>query len=345
MTWRVAAVGAAMLFAAVPVAAQLTARVQVTGPQSNPITDGVGTFSVAATNFLAEDLPLRLELQVSTSPDFSGQLYADTIVNGPSAVITIPRLLPPTGVLYWRAFALTARAGSIPSAVTGPATAPTHLRLIAPNNPAGQSLNTRRPTFVWQSSRIPASVGSWDYELRVEESETGRVRAIANTTDTTVDLAADLESNKSYRWRVLARLRATHDSVNVASFASFVVLSGNAPLATLLFNPFPSPFPSGNVTKLCIWFDLSAAATVTLDILDIRGLPVRTIVPGQGMGAALDAGQYGRPSPGATSGCDSRFEWDGTDAGHRFVPPGIYLVRLKVGGRAAFYKKVDFERR
>ena len=341
MTRWVAATGVALLLAAAPVAAQIAPVVQLTGPQSNPITDGIGTFSITASNFSPADLPLRFELQVAATPDFSGVLFADTIVNGPSAVVIIPHLLPSTGVLYWRAFALTARAGSVPSATTGPRTAPTHLRLISPNNPAGQSLDTRRPTFVWQSSRITPEIGAWEYELRIEESETGLVWLTASlTADTTLTLPSDLESNKSYRWRVLARLKATGDSVNVASYATFVILSDAAPLTTLLHDPFPSPFPLGSVAKLCIWFDLSAATNVTLDIVDTRGLPVRRLVPAPGIGTALSAGQYGRPSPGATSGCDSRFEWDGTDARNHVVPPGIYLVRLVAGGRARIAKAV-----
>ncbi len=124
----------------------------------------------------------------------------------------------------------------------------------------------------------------------------------ASPADTTLTLPSDLESNKSYRWRVLARLKATGDSVNVASYATFVILSDAAPLTTLLHDPFPSPFPLGSVAKLCIWFDLSAASNVTLDIVDTRGLPVRRLVPAPGIGTAL----VGRAVRTSIAGRDER---------------------------------------
>jgi len=305
----------------------------VTGPLSNPITDGIGTFSITTSGFAPADLPLRLELQISTTADFSPPLFADTTVNGPSATITIPRLLPGSGELYWRVFALTARAGSVPSAVTGPRVAPTHLRLVSPNNPAGQSIGVRRPMFVWQSSDIPPAYGAWEYELRVDETATGRPRLTVNTVDTSFTVTEDLEANTSYRWSVKARLRSTGDSLTVQSFGSFVILSDESPFATLLHNAFPSPFPLGATTSACVWFDLATGGAVTLDVVDIRGLPVKRLVPGPQVNGTLPAGRYGRPTPGATSGCDDRFAWDGTDQRGRVVPAGVYIIRLRTGGR------------
>lgn len=335
-----AAVAAAFAFATAPLAAQ-TPTVDVTGPASNPLTVGIASFSVRTSNFALTDLPLRVELQVSTTADFNGALFADTTVNDGNPDIVIPRLLPSSGVVYWRAFALTARGGSIPSAVTGPRAAPTHLQLLAPNNPAGQSLPTRRPTFVWHASTIPFVFGAWTFDVRVEESATGIVRFSGLTTDTTITPANDLETNTSFRWRVIARLTPTGDSLQVQSAATFVLLSDETPLATLLHNPFPSTFPSAAANNVCIWFDLRTPGTVTLDIIDLHGQPVKRLVPGPSMGSALPAGRYGRPSPGATSGCDDRFSWDGTDTRGRRVPPGVYLVRLRADG-TQLIKPVNF---
>lgn len=345
MTRRVAAAALAVVLAARGAAAQAIATVTVTGPASNPILNGLATFSIQTANFTAADLPLRLELQVSVTPTFDGPLFADTTVNGPNATITVPRLLPGSGLLYWRAIALTARAGSVPSAITGPRTAPTHLRLLSPNNPAGQSLTTRRPTFVWHASAIPAAFGGWEFELRVEETATGRLVFPATTNDTTITLASDLEANTSYRWRVKARLRATGDSVEVLSAGSFVVLSDASPLTTLMLTPFPTPFPSASSARTCVWFDVRDDGNVKLDVSDVRGLPVKVIVPGPGTSGYLQAGRYGRPFPGATSGCDDRFSWDGTDAAGRAVPEGIYVIRLQVGGRVIGRKLVYFRGR
>ena len=336
----VAALLAALLAGGAPLGAQTA--VVVTGPQGNPIADGVATFTVAATNFLPEDLPMRLQLQVSTNPAFAGALFADTTVDGPVATITIPRLLPAASQIFWRAFALTARAGSIPSAITGPRTTPlAHLRLVSPNNAAGQSLNTRRPQFVWRSTRVPTEVGSWQYEVRIEETATGRIAFTNNTTDTTFTPPDDLESNKSYRWRVTARLLSTGDEVTVVSLGTFVVLSNDAPLTTVMYDPFPSPFPNAAVSNACIWFDLSDDARITLSVIDLRGLRVKTIFSST---TAFPKGRHGRPQAGVPSGCDDRFSWDGTDSRNRVVQPGAYIVVLQAGSRV-FRKRVVFQPR
>jgi hypothetical protein len=144
---------------------------------------------------------------------------------------------------------------------------------------------------------------------------------------------------------VTARLASVQDSVTQSRAGSFVVLSDEAPLATLLHNPFPSPFPLGAVTRVCVWFDLENTGPVSLTIVDLRGLVVRRIVPGpQVSGTSLPAGRYGRPTPAATSGCDDRFSWDGTDASGRTVPPGVYIVYLRAAGRD-FRRRIVFEGR
>lgn len=338
------AIATAASAAFAPAATQAVPTVQVQGPAGNPITDAVATFTITTANFVPADFPMRLQLQVSTTPDFTVPLLADTTVDGSSATITVPRLLPARALLYWRAVALTARAGSVPSVTTGPITGPLHLRLVSPNNPAGQSLTTRQPTFTWSASRVPPSLGEWTFELRVEETATGIVRLIGTTNDTVLTLAQDLETNTSYRWRVSARLPALDQTVSVQSAGTFVILSDASPLTTLLHNPFPSPFPAAGVSRVCLWFDLAAGGTVSVSVTDLRGMPVRRIVPGRttGVPAELPAGRYGRPAPGAASGCDDRFSWDGTDESGRRVPGGVYIVHLRANGRE-FRRRVVFD--
>jgi hypothetical protein len=334
VTWRragrsLAALGliaGSRLFAQAP-------RVVVDGPAANPLTVAAATFTVRANDFAAVDLPVQLRLQVGLTADFDGVLLADTTVAGPVATIVLPRLLPPGAVIFWRAFALTARGGSIPSETTGPRTTSPHLRLLAPNNAAGQSLLTRRPTFVWSSTRVPAPLPGWDYELRVEAAPLGVPVIIARTTDTSFTATTDLEANTSYRWRVVARFPASDEIVEVASLSSFVIRSDDEPLATLLYQNFPNPFPSPTASRTCFWFDLAAAGPVELDILDLRGQPVRRIVPSASVRNPLVPGRYGRPPSGGMGGCDDAFTWDGTAANGREVPPGIYLVRFRAGGK------------
>jgi hypothetical protein len=110
-----------------------------------------------------------------------------------------------------------------------------------------------------------------------------------------------------------------------------VITSANAPIATVLFQPFPNPFPNDRLTATCIWFDLKAQATVRLDILDLRGNQVSRIFPGRGF-ETFPPGRYGRDVFGGDTGCDQRFRWEGTDDAGRTVRPGVYLVRLRAGG-------------
>ena len=93
-------------------------------------------------------------------------------------------------------------------------------------------------------------------------------------------------------------------------------------------------------SRTCIWFDLAEPGEVRLDILDIRGHVVRNLVPGDLFSDVLDAGRYGRASAGS-SGCDGRLEWDGTASDGRFVPRGIYPVRLKTTA-GTFFKRIVY---
>jgi hypothetical protein len=90
----------------------------------------------------------------------------------------------------------------------------------------------------------------------------------------------------------------------------------------------------------CLWFDLAVEGLVSLEVLDIRGLLVRSLIPGSDIGPILPPGRYGRPEPGM-SGCDPRFAWDGrTDAGET-VNAGVYLAKLDTP-EGVFFKRIVF---
>jgi len=74
----------------------------------------------------------------------------------------------------------------------------------------------------------------------------------------------------------------------------------------------PNPFR----LSTSIRFELSQAASVRLEIFDVRGARVATLMEGE----PLPAGGH------ATT-------WDGRDGAGRLAPAGIYLVRLEAGGR------------
>jgi hypothetical protein len=79
---------------------------------------------------------------------------------------------------------------------------------------------------------------------------------------------------------------------------------------------------------------------VRLEILDLRGVPIRRLIPRDDLGPFLRPGRYGRPEAGS-AGCDERFAWDGTtEAGER-VNPGVYLAKLTTAA-GAFFKRIVF---
>ena len=106
------------------------------------------------------------------------------------------------------------------------------------------------------------------------------------------------------------------------------------PRATLLYQNFPNPFPSDGILSTCLWFDLARETTVQIQGLDIRGNVVRTLVPSAQTPGQLPAGRYGRGTGDIPNGfgCDGRFIWDGTASDGGFVPPGVYLLRMRADG-------------
>ena len=109
------------------------------------------------------------------------------------------------------------------------------------------------------------------------------------------------------------------------------------PAVTLLYQNFPNPFPTASAATTCIWVDLAADGSATLDVYDLRGNRVRRLFPTAGESAFLRAGRYGRGAGG--SGCDGRFVWDGSAEDGRRVPSGVYLLRLRTHD-AALVRKI-----
>jgi len=329
----------ALVVGAAPATAQRTVTVQA--PADNPLLDGIPAFSISAEGFLPGDFPLRFTLQIGTSIGFATGIVTDTTVSTVAATrVTIaPRhLIPEKSAVYWRAVVTTITGLQVSSAVTGPRLTATWLTLLAPNNPNGSTVTTKRPAFTWTSARIDASAGRWQYEIRILGTR-GEVIVVGRLDDTTYVPPRDLEGNTSYRWTLMGWTQAG-DTARVQSAASFVVLDSTVPPATILFQNFPNPFPNDRVAATCIWFDLRTAAKVELQIMDLRGNHVRAIIPSAQFPAAaeLAAGRYGRASEGSNSGCDPRLSWDGyADDGHP-VPPGVYLIRLRAGGVETFRK-------
>jgi hypothetical protein len=338
--------GVAVTLVALAAASARAQNVVTAGPAGNPVTDGTPRFVITTTGFLPAQLPLQLRLQVSLTSDFAGPFWADTTVTGSTATIVIPRLLPPRTNIYWRTIARTAQGTLNTENATGPRPTSDWISLISPNNPNGNIFETSRPPFVWNAVRLRPPVSAWRFTLQVRKKIDGFVERSDSPPDTGFtnvwQVTSDLESNTPYYWSLTA-VASTGDSVTVTNQGSFTITSSSAPIATVMFQPFPNPFPNDRLAATCIWFDLRTTTDVKLDVLDLRGNHVKRILPGNGL-ASLGPNRWGRDQVGGSAGCDSRFQWDGTDDRGRTVRPGVYLIQF-VGDGVTTRKRVLFKGR
>lgn len=328
--------GAAMaVAAAVPRALVAQAVVEVVRPAPDvAIASATPTFTVVARGLGVPASTVTLELQVSTSPMFEpAALVFDDTLPGDSVNFVPSRPLPSGAQLWWRGIARSDGAIAATSPITGPRRAAVWLTLVSPDAPNGILLDERRPRFVWSSAPVTSPPGPWRYAIEIVGAGNGDRIVAVDLTDTTFVPPRDLEANASYRWSVLASLPATGDSIRVSSQGSFVITSPDRPLASLLYQNFPNPFPTQSARATCIWFDLERPAQVQLEILTLRGDRVRTLYPVGSDAPLLPPGRYGRANVGSNSGCDQRFAWDGQSDDGRTVAPGVYLLRLRIGGR------------
>lgn len=97
-----------------------------------------------------------------------------------------------------------------------------------------------------------------------------------------------------------------------------VSAADNVPVAALrLDSPWPNPFNP----RTEIRFSLAEAANVDLEVFDVRGRLVQTLIRGESRAAD-----------------DYRVAWDGTDHTGRAVPSGTYLFRVRTGGQSGVVK-------
>ncbi len=320
----------------------LAPSVTISGPTEDTLRDITPAFIVRGSGFVDADQPLSLRVQIAREPTFTGPLLVDSatrVASGESATIVLQRPLPDGVVIYWRALASTAGGVAVVSVVHGPHVVPHWLTLILPNAPNGSTVATSRPLLLWSGPGVASPPGPWLYDLAVTVSGSRRdVVSVTGLLDTAFTLPFDLESNTPYRWSVTARLMAG-ETARVQSAATFVIVSAGAPIATVLFQNFPNPFPSVNSGVTCIWFDLKRTSPVRLEVLDLRGTRIRTIVPAPQLPARLPAGRYGRSSEAdGGSGCDARFAWDGLADNGQVAPAGVYLLRLEADGTTSMRK-------
>jgi hypothetical protein len=334
---------AALLLLAMAGPARAQGTVQIILPPGSPFP-AAPRIDVRATGFPGPG-PLQIRLRLSLSSDI-GLVLFDATRSGTDVSFLLTQLLPENRDIFAEVSVFDQVGTPLRTVVqlagrTGP-----RLQLLDPDGTTGVSVGTQQPRFAWRSAPITTPPGPWVYELFITNVATQVTRSRAGIIDTVYQYPDTLEANTSYRWRVVAHplngLRS--DSASVSSRSSFVIAPADQPITTLLYQNFPNPFPAPSSQTTCVWFDLRRAAEVRLMIYDLRGNPVRTMVPSSSLGGTLPAGRYGRLSELEGTGCDPRFAWDGIADNGQPVPAGIYLVRLKTDGYDSM-KKIVFRGR
>ena len=314
-------------------------------PGADTLESVTPTLIVRVRDPQSVDRPFVLGLQIAFTPGFTGQLLVDTTVTADTAAIALRRPLPSGATVFVRASARSIN-GDLVFSPSAQRVVPSWLTLISPNDLNGSTLETQRPRFVWRSAAISSPPGPWLYDLQIRNVGSGQILSYAGLSDTSfvppvATSGLPLDFNTSYRWSVTARL-SSGESATVQSRSSFVILNPAIPLATLLYQNFPNPFPTATSPSTCVWFDLSTPATVSLDVFDLSGRHVVNIVPGRSGSTSYPAGRHGRvPAGSSPVWCNGNIQWDGRGRDGRFAPPGVYLLRLRAG-RVESVKKIVF---
>jgi hypothetical protein len=276
--------------------------------QGTPGPPALGPYSV--TLEAAFEPLFRTPFLVRTSPDLTASFHADS-------------LFPERTIVWFRA-RIFDRLGNFQEQIRF-FPVRSWLRLISPTRSVNDVLFTRQPTFTWSSPAVTLPPGPWTYEITITNTANGQLRQFT-VNDTTFVPPTPLDACTSYRWTLHAAMvnGPPSDQITAASPGTFVIQTSECPTATLFYQNFPNPFGGGIQSNTCFWFDLAHRANVSLNVYDLRGRHVRTIVPGL-LPAQLDSGAYGRQN-GTEGGCDSKLQWDGKDAAGRNAPPGVYIA-------------------
>lgn len=257
----------------------------------------------------------------------------DTIITSTS--FTPIRPLAPATRIFWRVIASSVAGVAESTLVQGPLLVPEWVTLLTLTQPQGTTIRDTLPVFAWHSASAVQPPGPFSYDIDVYPASRTPAFAVASArglTDTIFQPTTPLERNLPFKWRVVAHLGP--DSQVVTSSGTFLVADASTPVATVLFQNFPNPFPNRAVglEQTCIWFDVAQAGEVKLEIFDIRGRLVRRLAPSASVPSTLPAGRYGRPAGDAAGTCDDRFAWDGHDETGAQVRPGVYIYRLTAPG-------------
>ncbi|HEY2164491.1 MAG TPA: hypothetical protein VGH04_10895 [Gemmatimonadaceae bacterium] len=272
--------------------------------------------------------PYSVTLELALEPLFRAPFLVRSS-SDLAASFQVDSLLPERTVVFFRA-RIFDRLGNAQEQVRS-FPVRSWVRLVSPTRSVNDVLFTRQPTFTWSSPGVTLPPGPWTYEITITNTANGQITQFT-ANDTTFVPPAPLEACTSYRWSLHARMvnGPASDQTTANSPGTFVIQTKECPTATLFYQNFPNPFGGGLQPNTCFWFDLAHRANVSLNVYDLRGRRVRTIVPGL-LPAQLDSGAYGRQG-GTEGGCDTKTQWDGRDAAGRNVPPGVYIAIFTADG-------------
>jgi serine protease AprX len=322
------------------VAATFPYGVVVASPKDTLFNSVTPSFTWSAPGVPSFANPVTYHLVVTRADPAGPARVVDTVLQG--GQVTIKQAQRPAARI---SYTLQATAADSATLVAGGGTqyvVPPWADLLTLDDPGGTTANDPRPVLRWSAPAVLTPPGPFTFDVEIFRTDTREVVSRATGLDSTSWApSSDLDLNTPYRWRVISHLGA--DTAITESQGAFVVANGSVPSVTLLFQNFPNPFPNlaiGEATT-CFWFDLAHSGDVRLQILDLRGHLVRTLIPGDAFTEPLPAGRYGRPGGAAGGRCDPSLQWDGRAEDGRVVLRGIYLAKL-VTPDGVFFKRIVY---
>jgi hypothetical protein len=218
-------------------------------------------------------------LQVTKNAFFNTILITDTVV-GTSQKVP----LTAGGKYYWRVKAINATGSGVYSSAWFVETAPIPLAPVLVSPATLTQDQPRTLSLVWD-----ASTGAVWYVVQVSTNKFFNSIAAVDTVSATQAQIGVLSANQEYYWQVCGiSVNGTGPFSPAKSFTTGTALSGSKvnidsksnllsaviPTENNLFQNYPNPFnPSTNIN-----FSIKSSANVTLEIFNVLGQKVATVV-------------------------------------------------------------------